>query len=338
MFVINPHSFKKLSELKEFLLSVENCFSTGKRAEYKVYVSRYPRDAIAAVHRYITGVSKSETVRVYAVGGDGILFDCLNGLVGFPNAELANVPYGSANDFLRSFGENSVGRFRDIRTLSRSPSIPTDIAQCGSLYSIANAAVGLEASAVSNVYKMSQVIGNVYSMRKFVPLIYLFGGIISILKKEHRLQHYNLMIDGVDYSGEYVNISIGNVFSNGGSNSPNPYAVPNDGVLNVVIIKAMSALKALIRVPAYTSGHFEKYPNDFQYITCKKIACTSDKVLRVVLDGELYMTNEFEMEVIPNGVNIVAPESMTYKMKSEAEVDDRNTGKAATDETANKTQ
>jgi diacylglycerol kinase family enzyme len=229
LFVINPKSFNTSAEWRAFLLSVENCFSTGKREEYKIYISRYPRDAIAAVHRYISGIPAEETIRVYAVGGDGILFDCLNGLFGFPNAELASVPYGNSNDFLRSFGNMNVKRFRNIKVLSHSPTVLTDVVRCGNSYSISNAAVGLEASAVEQVAKTSALLKNINLGKKYVPLMYKFGGIQCMFDKSKRLQYYNLTIDGKDYSGEYVNISVGNVFANGGSSSPNPYAIPNDG-------------------------------------------------------------------------------------------------------------
>jgi diacylglycerol kinase family enzyme len=323
LFVINPKSFNTSTEWRTFLLSVENCFSTGKREEYKIYISRYPRDAIAAVHRYISNISREETVRVYAVGGDGILFDCLNGLFGFPNAELASVPYGNANDFLRSFGNTNVKRFRNIKVLSHSPTILTDVVRCGNSYSIVNAAIGLEACAVGQVYKTSALMGNISLAKKYVPLMYKLGGIQSIFNKSKRLQYYNLNIDGKDYSGEYVNISVGNVFGNGGANSPNPYAIPNDGELNVIIIKSLSALKALKLFPCYTQGRFEENIENFIHITCKKIFCTSDRILNIILDGESFVSNKFDMEIIPNAIKIVAPENLHYKTFETARQDER---------------
>ena len=74
-FVVNPHSFRTQDGLSRILKDLEDGFSIGRGAEYKIYISRYPRDAVAAVHRYVSNVPPDETARVYAVGGDGILFD-----------------------------------------------------------------------------------------------------------------------------------------------------------------------------------------------------------------------------------------------------------------------
>jgi diacylglycerol kinase family enzyme len=114
------------------------------------------------------------------------------------------------------------------------------------------------------------------------------------------------------------------VFGNGGSSSPNPYAIPNDGELNVVIIKSMSALKALRLMPFYTQGRFEEKPNDFVHIPCKKISCTSDRILNIILDGECFVSNKFDMEIIPNAIKVVAPENMAYKNFKTVLSDERN--------------
>jgi diacylglycerol kinase family enzyme len=323
MFVINPKSFVDLKSLKAFLLSVEDCFSTGKRAEYKVYVSRYPRDAIAAVNRYIDSVEETETVRVYAVGGDGIFFDCLNGVIGHENAEIASVPYGNANDFLRAFGEHRVNRFRDIKALSRSGTILTDIIKCGTNYSIMNTSIGLEANAVPAVEKYVKYIEALPIIKKLTPLAYNAGGFKCITDKSLRLQKYKLFIDGVDYSGTYININIGNTFGNGGKNAPNPYAVPDDGLINVVLIKPMSALKTIIRFSDYVNGRVGKHPEDFITLQCKHLKCSSDRILHVGLDGEYYLTNEIEMEIIPQAVKVVVPDNITYLNYFDALIDAR---------------
>jgi len=99
-FVINPHSFKAYEkDMIQVLTEIESSFSGKDSDEFNTHISRYPRDAIAVVHRFIASCPGDETVRIYAVGGDGILFECLNGMVDFPNAELTSVPYGNANDF-----------------------------------------------------------------------------------------------------------------------------------------------------------------------------------------------------------------------------------------------
>jgi diacylglycerol kinase family enzyme len=323
LFVINPRSFVELKSLKAFLLSVEDCFSTGKRAEYKIYISRYPRDAIAAVNRYIGSFDENETVRVYAVGGDGILFDCLNGIIGHENAELASVPYGNANDFLRAFGQHNVGRFRDIKTLSHSDTVLTDIIKCGTNYSILNTSIGLESSAAPAVEPLVRLVTSTPNSAKIMPFVYNLGGLKCILDKDVRLQYYDLYIDGVDYSGTYININVANTFGNGGNNAPNPYAIPNDGLFDVVLIKPMPALKCIMLFSDYVKGKADNHPDQFITLRAKHLLCRSNKILRVDLDGEYYLTNQIEMEIIPKAVKVVAPKNTRYLNFFDASIDQR---------------
>ena len=136
LFVINPHSFRK-KRYDHIVTEIDNRSREERDFFYDIYVSRYPRDAVVAVSNYIKKVALDEIVRVYAVGGDGILFDCLNGIINHPNAELTNVPYGKANDFLRGcFGIKAKELFRDIKTLSKGQVHLVDAMQCGTNYAI----------------------------------------------------------------------------------------------------------------------------------------------------------------------------------------------------------
>ena len=45
-----------------------------------------------------------EEIRFYACGGDGTLYDVVNGAFGYKNVQVAVVPLGSGNDFIRLFG------------------------------------------------------------------------------------------------------------------------------------------------------------------------------------------------------------------------------------------
>jgi hypothetical protein len=119
-------------------------------ADCSIHVSRYLRDAIGVISKYRSGVPEGAVVRVYAVGGDGILFDCLNGIVGLRGVELGALPYGNTCDFPRAFGEEALPLFRreatiNTRTLSatggcggwkshpKPPSWSTWTASCSSM-------------------------------------------------------------------------------------------------------------------------------------------------------------------------------------------------------------
>jgi len=126
-FVINPILFEASGQLPEIIKAIEDCFPSPEKEEdkeYKIHITLFPREAIAAVHHYISSCPKEETVRIYSVGGAGLFFECLNGMVDFPNAELTCVSYGVASEFALTFGQVTTEKFQDIKSLLTAPSRP----------------------------------------------------------------------------------------------------------------------------------------------------------------------------------------------------------------------
>jgi diacylglycerol kinase family enzyme len=314
LFVINPKSFPDKREMSDFITSVEELI--GESATIRI--SRYPRDAVAKVNNFLeTATENNEKVRVYAVGGDGILFDCLNGMQKYRDHELASVPYGNSNDFLRAFGDENVPLFKDIKKLSESPSIWTDVFLCSSNVAIANAAIGLESSTILVTEQMAKKLATIPFLRFFIPTLYKIGAIVVLLNKKLRSQYYNISLDGEDYSGEYIDINIGNTFANGGRNIPSPYALPNDGKLNAIFIKKMSVIKSLLRIGAFVSGNFDKYPDSFFQVTFEFLHATSDEPIKIATDGEAFYTSDLYIETFHDALRIIAPEGLTYKTYKE---------------------
>jgi len=311
LFVINPKSFVRLNDLKDFLLSVEMCFSVGHRAEYRVYISRYPRDAYSAVYRYLAATPTDETVRVYAVGGDGILFDCLNGMAKFPNAELAPIPYGNTNNFVRSFGAGNMKLFRNIKLMSKAPVRLTDMILCGEQYALCSCSVGIEASAVHAFSKLTALF-NSGRVRRFIPFLYKCGAFISLLDDSRNNMSYRLTFDGKDYSGDYHFVHISNTGQNGGGCIPDPLAIPDDGILDAITCLSTSTLHSLRMLPAYTSGKFYKFPNHMKHYNLKEFHCESDDLMHIILDGETFYAHELDMKILPKAVKIVSPNGIGF--------------------------
>ena len=310
-FVINTHSFRsKADKLQQVLEEIENCFPPGCYAEYKIYMSRYPRDAIAAIHRYITA-AEDETVRVYAIGGDGILFDCLNGMADFSNAELTNIPFGNANDFVRGcFGENAKKSFLDIKKLTEASVQLVDILRCGSNYAINEVTVGISSQCVVNANSMFRNKPSRWR-DKFIQQIYFLGAVGALWNKELMNQQYEVFLDGKDFSGSYCNIHFSNSPCDGATAIPNPYAKPNDGLLDVILAKPKKILPALKPLSDYFKGHFEKH-DIFTRVQCKKAQLKSDLPICVQMDGEVFYTGGFNVEVIPQRIQFAVPQGIGF--------------------------
>ena len=294
--------------MKQVITEIENCFPG--REDYKIYLSRYPRDAIAAVHRYISNCPNDEIVRIYAVGGDGILFECLNGMVDFPRAELTSVPYGNANDFIRSFGDKAKESFRDIRKLSTSPSRSIDIIHCGSNYALTQVIVGIVGQTVMYANSLFPHFPRKW-LRKNISLAYTICGVMAICNNEVMRQRYTVVLDGEDFSGNYCNIHVANGPCDGGTLLPSPYARPDSGYLEVIFANTSRKSDFMRSMGDYNSGRFEKH-KFFFHKRCRTLEVKSDVVMRVQIDGEGFYAQELKIVIIPGGIKFFAPEGLVF--------------------------
>jgi diacylglycerol kinase family enzyme len=289
--------------------------------EYELYVSRYPRDAIGIIHTAIKTVPKDTIVRVYALGGDGILFDCLNGLVGFENTELAIVPYGIINDFVRAFGEQKEFFFRDIKAQAQAGTLPTDIINCKGNYALNFCTIGMESDAAARARGMRRSMENgALPLRRFYyglsRYMYPLGRFLAALNKKITGQWYEIDIDGEVLCGNFRDISIANGSCHGGKRAAMPDTVPDDGLLDIIISKSCGLLKTLSFISPCFKGEYGKYPFDFIIKQGKKISIRSKQPLLITIDDETFYDTDFTVELIPSAVNIVAAYGFTYERRS----------------------
>ena len=95
---MNPHSGngEELGKIKE---QIENL----KGIDYDIYETLGSKDATRYAKEYCTQ-NPGKPVRFYACGGDGTLNEVVNGMAGHDFAELACIPCGSGNDFVKYYG------------------------------------------------------------------------------------------------------------------------------------------------------------------------------------------------------------------------------------------
>ncbi|MDR0858067.1 MAG: hypothetical protein LBN97_03440 [Oscillospiraceae bacterium] len=308
-FVVNPISLTNRQDFQQFFVDIEDYLPEGS-GSYRVYFSRRPRDAVAVVRSYVMKHS-SEIVRVYAVGGDGILFDCLNGIIGLENAELANIPYGSSNDFLRSFGPGVKELFRDIQLQLLSPAIPTDVISTGRAYALNHCTIGIESRAIAALYGLSGHMSR-SKFSKFISPAYSAMAIFSALRDESRYQDYEVVSDGENLSDSYSAISIFNGGFYGDTFSPCPDACPSDGVLDVLLAKKLSLLQIVTKISDFVHGKYHKHPESFSHKLTHSITVKSERPLYVALDGEIFYEQSLDIKIIPNAIRFVSINGQPY--------------------------
>jgi diacylglycerol kinase family enzyme len=318
LFIINPKSFWKKSKQNYVVVKIHEFFRKIENAEYEIFVSRFPRDAVGFIPLFAKDLPDTTTLRVYAIGGDGILFDCLNGVMGLENVELASIPYGNTNNFIRGFDKNDRVLFRLISQQHDAPVIPMDVMRCGNNYALNYCVVGIEAETVYCAGRMRERMAGGHSFsqwlgRQMYNQFFFLGGLAACANKQILYQQYEVDVDGDKFSGAYQGFSIFNGPYYGGNYHPINKAMPNDGVLDMLTIRSIGALRTGALFPFYTSGNYKVFPRNFVPKQGKKIKIRSDNTLLISMDGIVFFESELDIELLPSAVKFVDAGRNGYK-------------------------
>ena len=146
IFIVNPAAGngKTLPALLQKIT-----FSSQKlNIDYEIYHTTTVKDATRFVRKKLEE-NPEETFRFYACGGDGTMNEVANAVACKPNAELAIIPNGTGNDFIRSFTHTE--NFSDIEKVISGRAVPMDIIKYGDNYSLNILNIGLDCDVVKRV-------------------------------------------------------------------------------------------------------------------------------------------------------------------------------------------
>jgi len=317
VFVFDPKAFYNQQwKMDNILDNIGQFFRTQEKPDFSIQFSRYRRNAISIINDEAEKAKAGDIVRIYAIGGEEILFDCLNGVAHFPNMELAPVPYGEVNNFIKIFekekNDNITDSFTDIPTLVKSKVLPTDAIRWGVNYALNSCYIGMN-SAVSKRIKDLKSSLNKGSFLLFSKLSFFVNYILTAFDKQQAAREYKILIDDMDYSGNYSLIHIANSPFYNGKKTGAADATPDDGLLDIVLIKASIPLVTLSALSKYSKG---KRPKNCMFVQAKKIYIHSINQMWIQLDNEYIQDTEINLSVVHHAVQVVAPKDFTYPIAS----------------------
>jgi len=247
-----------------------------------------------------------EPVRLYACGGDGTLNEVVNAAAGYPQAAVTHVPLGTGNDFLRIFGKEARERFTDLAALREGPQRPLDLMDCNGRLGLDVICVGLDARVAAQVHKF-----------KRLPLVGNKGAyVLSLLDETLRGigKPLEVTMGPYHHRGRTTLLCICNGRYYGGGFCPVPEAMPDDGVLDMLLIGDISTLKLAQYVGKYAAGRYKECPEDI--ITPwhgREVTITSPTTIPVVIDGEVLRDTTFTVKLSDKKVNFFFPADVDYR-------------------------
>lgn len=299
LFIMNPHA-GKYDRSQEMLEKVRFTMA-GRREEWDAVRTTGPGHAVALVEE---AAQKGGLLRVYACGGDGTLNEVVNGAAGREHVAVTHCPMGSGNDFLRIFGQDA-GRFRQLDQLLDTPQTAMDLIECNGRYSLNVCSVGFDAR-----------IGFGAADFKKLPLIsgsaaYQLSAVRTIIKGIHL--PYQVEVDGEVMPGDRFTLlcACNGRFYGGGFN-PGPDAMPDDGLLNFIVIPAVSRFTVAALIQKFARGEIGDIPQAIlRQGREMKIHC--DRVSAVNVDGERVDGQEITLALSDKKVQFFYPVGASWQ-------------------------
>lgn len=298
VFIVNPMAGRHSSY--DWVRAQAEAWFPSHGEAYSILVTRAPLHAVEIAREI---AHKGDPVRFYSVGGDGTLNEVMRGALGFENAEVACVPAGSGNDYIKNFG--SFAEFRDIPSQSQGVAIPVDLVRCGERLSCNICSVGFDAEVAYHL-----------GLFKRLPLFtgstaYLASMFYCLIRKVKN--HFTVQVDEqAEIQGAYTLISCPNGVCYGGGFRPLPMASVTDGKIEFLLAKSISRLRFLHLVGNYKKGTVEKIPNVVTRVPGSHIHITSDHPFAVNLDGECYTETDLTFEIMPGAGRFVLPRRVAF--------------------------
>ena len=298
VFIINPMAGRRDSR-ERLLKRLEQEFSRG---EYQVCLTRARGDARQLAQE---AVDRGEPVRLYACGGDGTLNEVVNAAAGRSHAAVTNVPMGTGNDFLRIFGRQGRKRFADLAALRDGPQAAFDLMDCNGLLGLNVVCAGIDARVADDVHRF-----------KRLPLIVGTGAyVLSLIHKvgQGLSQPMEIRAGQLHCRGPITIVCICNGRFYGGGFCPVPEAMPDDGVLDMLVVGDLTRRRFARYVGKYAAGKYRQCPPDI--VTAyhgQEVSICSQEELTVVVDGESLYGRQFTIRLSERKVNFFYPQDVSY--------------------------
>ena len=234
---------------------------------------------------------------VIAAGGDGTINEVVNGLGACSRRpRFAVVPLGTANDFALGLGiPSQVDEAMRIAVSGRAREVDLPIVNQRYFLNVSTGGFGAEATEHAAA-ESKRLLGAwaylITGARQFVDLEPV-GGLVEA--------------DGrVVFSGDFLLFAVGNGRQTGGGSLLTPRAELNDGLLDLLVVRAVQRLDFLSMLPDLRSGTHLESP-DILYTQARRLVITTEETLSVNADGEPIRGTRFDYRLDSERLVIVAP-------------------------------
>lgn len=301
LFIINPAagSFDRTKQYTQAI--TEAC--EKRDLDCRIEVSSAPGQCRRIARE---AAESGKEYRIYACGGDGTLNEVVSGAAGFDNVSVTVYSGGSGNDFVKLFSDPKA--FFDLERLLDAQETTFDLIRCNDDISLNICSVGLDAR-----------IGTDVANYKRLPLLsgfraYAVSTLVNVIRGV--TEHYVVEVNGERLDGDFTLICACNGRYYGGGFNPVPEADPQDGLMDILLVRDVSRLKVAQVVGKYKDGKYKDYPHLIRHLRTDSITIHCDKPTAINLDGELRMGQTVCFRIAEEKIRFFYPSGLTLEDKA----------------------
>ncbi len=299
IFIVNPAAGKGQAATR-IIPQIEAYFQAHPEIPFEIYVTKAQGDG----KDYAESMAKTgEPIRFYACGGDGTLYEVVNGAYKYPNVSVGILPLGSGNDFARIFGGSD--KLLDIGVQVHARTRKFDLIDAGGHVAINQCSMGLDAEVCAKqaYFKKLPGVGG-----EFAYTMSLFYCLFRRLNSEFKI----IVDDEKVVEGKMLFALCANSRWYGGGYKGAPKAVPDDGKLDFILVrKTVGRLKLAGLVGKYKRGEHLSW--DFtEFVRGKKLQILSKNPAAVNVDGECEYVTESTFRILSAALDVIMPDEQSY--------------------------
>ncbi len=245
--------------------------------------------------------------KIVSVGGDGTLNEVVNGIFlqnHCPTKDISvgMIPVGTGNDWGRMFGiplvyEGAVGVIKENKLMLHD--IGTISYFFGNeqnkRYFINIAGLGFEALVVKKTNRQKD-------KGRSNNVIYFYNLLTSLIS--YKKANADIIINGRKTNCKVFSVNVGNGRYCGGGMRQTPDALPDDGLLDITVIREMGRIEIIRNLKILYDGTILSHPKIDGY-RADNLRVESDTLLYAEADGESLGHTPVEFGIIPAAINVV---------------------------------
>lgn len=281
-----------------------------KFAKVGITVEYFFTERVGHARELAVDVLKKGYTRLAVMGGDGTFSEVIDGLMkskeNLSNILVGLIPFGTGNDWGR-YWKLDRNIDKSISVLANGVSTAVDVGKIN--YSVGEKPVTryfINAYGLGFDAKVLELTNNLQHTFKGASWTYTLALFLTLFKHRSQVMEYEFD-GGKTFKGLSYTASMGNGCYTGGGIKQTPEAVPNDGLLDIMVVENLNLLKILKAIPLLFSGRLLEH-DSVHLFKAKNIIARSAKPIISEVDGILQeFTNEIKVELLPKQINFITP-------------------------------